>query len=65
MKADYRGAQTEQRKPVLPTRQQWEYRSHLMGRDADLTQFGAEGWQCYQVLDCGGDTAMFYFRRPV
>lgn len=64
MKPDYRGSQVEQRKPA-PTQQraQWEYRSQQMDRDADLSQFGAEGWECYQVLDAGGDTAMFYFRR--
>jgi hypothetical protein len=63
MKPDYRGAQTEQRKPAQPARQQWEYRTRQMDREADLSQFGAEGWECYQVLDCGGDMAMFYFRR--
>ena len=42
---------------------QWEYRSSLMERDADLSQFGAEGWECYAVIASPADQAMFYFRR--
>ncbi len=64
MKPDYRAAQTELRKPAAaPPRPQFEYRASQMPREADLSQFGAEGWECYQVLDAGGDQAMFYFRR--
>lgn len=44
-----------------PTR--WDYRSALMDRDADLSQFGTEGWECYSVIPAAGDQAMFYFRR--
>ena len=46
------------------TLQRWEYRSELMDRDADLAQFGVEGWECFAVIAAAADMAMFYFRRP-
>lgn len=41
----------------------WEYRSTLLDRDADLSQFGSEGWECYSVVAAPADQATFYFRR--
>jgi hypothetical protein len=41
----------------------WEYRSALLDRAADLSHFGAEGWECFSVIAAAGDQAMFYFRR--
>ena len=41
----------------------WEYRAALMERDADLEQYGSEGWECYAVLPEAGDRATFYFKR--
>ncbi len=46
-------------------RTRWEYRSSLMDRAADLSQFGAEGWECYAVVPAPADMAVFYFRRPM
>lgn len=67
MRVDARGAAVERpngeaRQPrLLPPG--WEYRSALLERDADLAQFGSEGWECYSVIPAGGDQAMFYFKR--
>ena len=43
----------------------WEYRSKLMERDAELDQYGSDGWECYSVVAAPCDQAMFYFRRRV
>jgi len=49
--------------PVVPAPPKWEYRSCLMDRDSDLSQYGSEGWECYSVVDAGADKATFYFKR--
>lgn len=41
----------------------WEYRSEYLNRSADLSRFGAEGWELVSVAPAGGDMAMFYFKR--
>jgi len=43
----------------------YEYRSEIMPRDADLSQFGAEGWELVAVVASPGDMAVFYFKRAV
>lgn len=47
---------------------QWEYRQKTMDLDdADLTQYGAEGWECYSVVPIPMDPsrAVFYFKRRI
>jgi hypothetical protein len=48
-----------------PVREQWEHRSQRMEIDADLSQFGSEGWQLVSVAILPHDPsmAMYYFRR--
>lgn len=46
-----------------PRQVQWEYRTAIMDRDADLTQFGSEGWELVSVAPLPGDDAIFYFKR--
>lgn len=60
MKLDTRRVQQEQNgfRPY-----QWEYRSATMERDADLSQFGAEGWELVSVAAHPGDMAQFWFKR--
>jgi hypothetical protein len=44
----------------------WEYRNALLDNDADLTQFGEEGWECYSVLPVFpvvSGHSLFYFKR--
>lgn len=42
---------------------QWEYRTAKMDRDADLAQFGAEGWELVAVNALPNDEALFHFKR--
>jgi hypothetical protein len=41
----------------------WEYRSVFGPRLADLSPFGADGWELVTVIPQPGDQAVFYFRR--
>jgi hypothetical protein len=41
----------------------YEYKSILLARDADLNQFGAEGWELVSTVVQAADRVMFYFRR--
>jgi hypothetical protein len=41
----------------------YEYKSTLLSRDADLNQFGAEGWELVSAVAQAADRMMFYFRR--
>lgn len=49
--------------PPAPRPFQWEYRSAIMDREADLSQFGAEGWELVSVTAEAGDRATYYFKR--
>ncbi len=51
-------------KPAEPERPMWEYRAALAPDTADLSAFGAEGWELVAVNPRPGDQALFYFRRP-
>jgi hypothetical protein len=64
MRPDYRGAVID-RPPAAPGRPQWEYKSERMEADADLAQWGAEGWDLVSVVAVSYDpgTARFYFKR--
>jgi hypothetical protein len=42
---------------------QWEYKSVLLPRQADLSQYGSEGWELISVIGAPADQAVFYFRR--
>ena len=42
---------------------QWEYRSRLMERDCDLSQWAAEGWELVSVVGQPADQCMYYFKR--
>lgn len=44
---------------------QWEYKSRRMDLDADLTQFGQEGWELASVVPLPHDPsmAMYHFKR--
>jgi hypothetical protein len=44
-------------------RLRWEYRTELMHRNAELDQFGEEGWELVSVLQSPADEAVFYFKR--
>lgn len=61
MKADMRHAQLEKKTPP-----HWEYKNARMDADADMTQYGGEGWELVSVVPCAGDpsTVMAYFKRP-
>lgn len=68
MRVDSRNAVVERRyqepaAPPAPKPQQWEYRSRLMDRETDLSQFGSEGWELASVTNAGADQAVFYFKR--
>lgn len=41
----------------------WEYRHEYLGRLADLSAYGKDGWECYAVIPTAGDMAIFYFKR--
>jgi hypothetical protein len=44
----------------------WEYRNALLDTDADLTQYGEEGWECYSVLPVFpvvSGRSLYYFKR--
>jgi hypothetical protein len=43
----------------------WEYKSVLLNRNAELSGYGAEGWQLVSVIPQAADQAMFYFRRMI
>lgn len=48
-----------------PGWQAWEYCSAKMEFDADLTQYGQEGWEFVAAVQIPHDpgTAMFHFKR--
>lgn len=59
-------AQFRERKgaaPAQPRPFQWEYRTAIMDREADLSQFGAEGWELVSVTPDAGDRATYYFKK--
>lgn len=64
MKTDQRGAVIE-RRPEHSRAFQWEYRTATMDLDADLTQYGAEGWELVSVVPVAHDpmTAVYHFKR--
>lgn len=43
----------------------WDYRSRVMAADADLLQFGEEGWELVSVVPIPHDPgqAVFHFKR--
>ncbi len=47
-----------------PPRPSWQYRMALGADTADLSAYGAEGWELVAVNPRPGDQALFYFRRP-
>lgn len=63
MRIDARTAQIE-RKPESVRR--FETRSAVMAHDADMSQFGSEGWQLVSVIATPSDpgTVTAYFQRP-
>jgi hypothetical protein len=67
MRIKSRGAIIERTtpEPPPPPPPRWEYRSRLMDREADLSQWGADNWECYAVTAAGADQAVFYFRRRI
>jgi hypothetical protein len=63
MKIDARGAAVQRKtESVL---QRYETRSAPMAADADMSQFGAEGWQLVSVVPIPSDPGMVmaYFQR--
>jgi hypothetical protein len=44
---------------------QWEYRQARMEADADISQFGAEGWELVAVVPVSYDpsTCNYWFKR--
>jgi hypothetical protein len=49
-------------------REKYEYQTCIMDADADLAQWGENGWVCYAVIprfpnDPSSKKAVFYFRR--
>jgi len=64
MKADMRHAQLE----IKPSaRQKWEYKTGKMDADADMTQYGGEGWELVSVIQTASDpgTVTAYFKRAM
>jgi hypothetical protein len=64
MRVDSRAAIIERRSEASRA-PQWEYRAARMDLDADLGQFGAEGWELVAVVPVPHDpmTAMYHFKR--
>jgi len=66
MKINDRSAAIEPR--PAPTEQrpaQWEYLSRVMDLDADLMQYGSEGWELVTVVSIPHDPsrAVYHFKR--
>lgn len=63
MRVDSRKAVVEESQPQAG--QQWEYRTRSMDVDADLTQWGQDGWECFAVIPLSYDPtqAVYHFRR--
>lgn len=51
------------RKPYVGP--QWEYRSRVMDLDADLAQYGQDGWELVSVVPIPHDPtqALYHFKR--
>lgn len=64
MRTDQRAAVIE-RRPEMPRGPQWEYRCQAMEIDADLEQYGAEGWELAAIVSIAHDPGMaaFHFKR--
>ena len=41
----------------------WEYRTVVASRNADLNQYGEQGWELVSAVPQPGDQAAYYFKR--
>ena len=64
MRTDQRGAVVVRREDPRPA-PSWEYKQRTMEIDADLTQWGDDGWECYAIIALPHDpiSAVYHFKR--
>ncbi len=42
----------------------WEYLTKILGEQADISEYGAHGWELVSVTSHGFNEATYYFKRP-
>ncbi len=42
----------------------WEYMTRTLAEHADISQYGADGWELVSVTSHGFNEATYYFKRP-
>ncbi len=42
----------------------WEYLTRILAEQADISSYGADGWELVSVTSHGFNEATYYFKRP-